>query len=251
MNFTGDCCGSQTWQTRRGWRLRHGSVRTIWTRLARSGTGGPRPGAKTEGGQEDLSDAAAALGELAGRPAPPAWVRAELRTFAEQLDEAVHVDFGEAVHLAPVIEALLDVGVLDLDRRLVLAAKAGAHIAASAASRDGVIVPEYERRLLLEVAAEYGRWQGELAETARTYVGGELAKCLTVAARAVARGAQSDWETGTEEWNELVNLPPGSQDPRIVRGAKLRILPELSTLGHAATGLPHRAGRPAQDRDGR
>ena len=161
------------------------------------------------------------------RPAPPARVRAELRSFAEQLDEGVHVEFGAAVHLAPANEALLDAGVLDLDQRLVLAAQAGAHIAASAAGHDGVIAPEYERRLLFEVAAEYGGRRAELAETVRNYVGGELAKCLTVAARTVAVAAQSEWETGTKEWNELVNLLSGSRDPGAVRRAKLRILDEL------------------------
>jgi tetratricopeptide (TPR) repeat protein len=180
--------------------------------------------AKTDGGQEDLSDVAATLGELAGRPAPPAWVCAELRAFAQQLNEGVHVEFGAAVHLAPAIEALLDAGVLDLDQRLVLAAQAGAHIAAAAGGQDGVIAPECERRLLLEVAAEYG---GRRAELAGNYVGGELARCLTVAARAVALAAQSEWETGTKEWNELVNLPSGSRDPGAVRRAKLRILDAL------------------------
>jgi len=136
-NFTGDCCSSTTWQTRRGWRSRHGSVRTKWTRLAPERYWRTWAPAKTDGGQEDLSDVAAALGELAGRPARPAWVRAEPRAVAEQLDEGVHVEFGEAVHLAPAIKALLDAGVLDLDQRLVLAALTGAHIAAGAASRDG------------------------------------------------------------------------------------------------------------------
>jgi hypothetical protein len=181
--------------------------------------------AKTDGCQEDLSDVAAVLAELAGRPAPPAWVRAELRDFAHQLDEGVHVDFGEAADLVPAIEALLDAGVLDLDQRLVLAAQAGAHLAAGAAARDEVIAPEYERRLLLAVATEYGRRQAELTEEARKYVSGELAKCLTVAARAVGVAALSEWEKGTKEWNDLVGLPPsGSPDPAAVRREKLRIL---------------------------
>ena len=82
--------------------------------------------AKRDGCQPGLSDVAAALGELASQPAPPAWVRTELRDFVGQLDEAVRVEFGEAAHLAPAIEALLDAGVLDLDQRLVLAAQAAA-----------------------------------------------------------------------------------------------------------------------------
>jgi hypothetical protein len=181
--------------------------------------------AKTDGCQEDLSDVAAVLGELAGRPAPPAWVRAELRDFAHQLDEGVHVDFGAATDLVPAIEALLDAGVLDLDQRLVLAAQAGAHLAAGAAARDEVIAPEYERRLLLAVATEYGRRQAELTEDARKYVSGELAKCLTVAARAVGVAALSEWEKGTKEWNDLMGLPPsGSPDPAAARREKLRIL---------------------------
>lgn len=184
--------------------------------------------AKTDGCQEDLSDVAAVLGELAGQPAPPAWVRTELRDFAEQLDEGVHVKFGEAVHLAPAIEALLDAGVLDLGQRLVLAAQAGAHIAAGAAGHDRVIAPEHERRLLFEVAAEYGGRRAELTETAREYVSGELAKCLAVAARAVALAALSDWETSTKEWNELVEaVPSGSPNSGAVRRAKLRILDDL------------------------
>ncbi|MGH3226378.1 MAG: hypothetical protein ACRDPY_48170, partial [Streptosporangiaceae bacterium] len=181
--------------------------------------------AKTDGCPEDLSDVAAVLGELAGRPAPPAWVRAELRDFASQLDEGVHVDFGEAIDLVPPIEALLDAGILDLDQRLVLAAQAGAHLAAGAAGHDGVIAPEYERRLLLAMATEYGRRQAELTETARKYASGELAKCLAVAARAVGGAALSDWEARTKEWNDLVGSPPsGSPDPAAVRREKLRIL---------------------------
>jgi hypothetical protein len=187
-----------------------------------------RARAGTDGCDEDLSDVAAVLGGLAGEPAPPAWIRTELREFAEQLDEGVHVEFGEAVYLAPVIEALLDAGVLDLDQRLVLAAQAGAHIAAAAAGDDGVIAPEYERRLLFEAAGEYGRRQAELTETARKYVSGELAKCFTVAARAAAVAALSGWQADTKEWNELVGaVPSGSPDPGAARRAKLRILDDL------------------------
>jgi len=184
--------------------------------------------ATSDGGQEDLSDVAAVLGELADQPTPPAWVRGELRDFAEQLDEGVHVEFGEAVHLVPAIEALLDAGVLDLDQRLVLSAQAAAHIAAGAAGQDGVIAPEYERRLLFAAAEEYGRRQAELTETGRKYASGELSKCLTVAAGAIAGAALSGWETKTKEWNELVGtVPSGSTDPGAVRQAKLRILDDL------------------------
>lgn len=182
----------------------------------------------TDGCAEDLSDVAAVLGELAGRPAPPAWVRAELRSFTRQLDDDVHVDFGAAVNLVPVIETLLDAGVLDLEERLVLAAQAGAHIAAGAVDHDGIIAPEYERRLLLDVAAEYGARPAELTETGREYVGEELARCITVAARTVALAALSDWETATKEWSELVDTAPsGSLVPDAVRKAKLQILDDL------------------------
>jgi hypothetical protein len=183
--------------------------------------------ATSDGGQ-DLSDVAAVLGELADQPAPPAWVRGELRDFAEQLDEGVHVEFGEAVHLVPAIEALLDAGVLDLDQRLVLGAQAAAHIAAGAAGQDGVIAPDYERRLLFAAAEEYGRRQAELTETDRKYVSGELSKCLTVAAGAIAGAALAGWEAETKQWNELVGtVPSGSTDPGAVRRAKLRILDDL------------------------
>ena len=130
--------------------------------------------AKTDGCQEDLSDVAAALGEAARRRAARTGARgvALLRRTARR-GRTRRVRCGGP--LAPANEALLDAGVLDLDQRLVLAAQAGAHIAASAAGYDGVIAPEYERRLLFEVAAEYGGRRAELAETVRNYVGGELA----------------------------------------------------------------------------
>lgn len=160
--------------------------------------------AKTDECSEDLSDVAKVLGEVVKAQPEAEWVRQELRQFVKGIDEAVHTDFGKAIGLVPVIEALLTAGVLDLEYRLIFAGQATGHLAVYFNENDGCVTAEYEQRMLFTAVREFKRRATELTEDHREWVSEELAKCAVISARAVTLALIRDWDNARDRFNALV-----------------------------------------------
>lgn len=170
-----------------------------WTRYRRTWAR-----AKTDDDKTDLTDVAKVLADLTGQPSPPEWVGQELRDFVGQLDEAVHVDFGEAIGLVPAIEALVAADVLGLTERIVLAAQAATHTAFFLSKEDACISPDYEQRTLFEAVRVYQRRQADLPATDQEYVGEQLAMCVSVTGFTVHRALTLRWDAATRQFNDWV-----------------------------------------------
>jgi hypothetical protein len=210
--------------------------------------------AKTEKHKTELTDVAQVLADLVRQPSTPEWADRELRDFAAQLDEAVHVDFGEATALAPVIEVLVAADVLDLANRIVLAAQAVVHTAFFLAKQDACISPEYEQRTLLEAVRVYRRRQQEVPPDERDYVREQLAMCVSITGFTVRLGVIGQWEAATRQFNELVDrqryAADYSQREAITRRKGEIIDGELVLLAKRLRGyLAALDGLPLDDRD--
>jgi hypothetical protein len=191
----------------REWLAGDGTVRSgnpgqaAWTKYQRAWAR-----RKTDGSQEGLVDIANVLVELAKSPSPPDWVATELRQLTKNLDELVHVDFGDtsAVVLTPAIEALVAGDVLELTYRIVLAAQAATHTAFFLAEENGCVTPEYEQRMLFSAVRLYQQRKEELPESDREYAADQLAMCVGVTGFAVRVGLVNFWDDATKRFNLLV-----------------------------------------------
>lgn len=160
--------------------------------------------ATSDGYTETLASVAQALADSARSEPPADWVSVELPRFTDDIDEAIHCPFGEALYLAPAVEVLLDAGVLEPLQQLVLAAQAGAHVAFYLAEHDGCISVETEQRLLFHPVQRFRQEKSGLAGKERSYVARELGRCVTAAGHAMGKVVDRDFGRRTPEWNELV-----------------------------------------------
>jgi hypothetical protein len=169
---------------------------SFYTVLARSWTAGY---------PETMRDVALTLARVL-RSAPAInWATNELSNLVENLMEAVHVPFGEAFHLAPPIDVLLQSHLLTLAQELVLGPQAGTHLAAHLAEDGKYLNAEVEQRLLWEPAAKYLQEKNNIPEGARDFVGTEISRCLTVATKCMMDCAESYEENNFKRsWNTLV-----------------------------------------------
>jgi hypothetical protein len=151
---------------------------------------------------ERLAHLATVLVTIWGRDPRPEWIVRERDWMATMLTNFVHRPFGEAAGLRTVIETLLDGDVLELPQRLILAARAGAHLAASLA--DGAdLSGRDERRLLFAPACLFLRRRAELPAAVADAIGAELGRCVAVAAVAVTRALTTAVDEIGEQYNEL------------------------------------------------
>ncbi len=191
----------------REWLAGDGAVRSVnpaqaaWVKYQRAWAR-----RKTDGSQEGLVDIANVLVELTKSPSAPDWVAQELRQFTKNLDELVHVDFGDtsAVVLTPAIEALVAGDVLELTYRIVLAVQAATHTAFFMAEENGCVTPEYEQRMLFAAVRVYQQRKDELPESDRDYVADQVAMCVGVTGFAVRVGVINLWDDATQRFNKLV-----------------------------------------------
>jgi len=160
--------------------------------------------ATSDGYTETLASVAQALADSARSEPRADWVSVELPRFTDDIDDAIHCRFGEALYLAPAIEVLLEAGVLEPVQQLVLAAQAGAHVAFYLAEHDGCISVEMEQRLLFHPVQRFRQEKSGLTEKDSGYVARELGRCVTAAGHAMGKVVDREFGRRTPEWNALV-----------------------------------------------
>lgn len=182
---------------------------------------------KQDGSQEGLSDVAQVLVDLAKSPSPPAWAGQQLGKFVSDLDEALHIDFGEAdaVVLTPTVTVLLQADVLELTYRLVFAIQAATHKAFFLAKQGGVITFADEQ-LLFDTVRLYLQRQAELPDEDKEYVVKEVAKGVVGVSAVTAEALGKEKDAIAGRYNALVERQRYADDYQRVRirMAKLQIV---------------------------
>jgi hypothetical protein len=160
---------------------------------------------KKDGSQEGLPDVAKVLADLVKSPSPPPWAGTELRNFVNDMDQALHIEFGEAdaVVLAPTITVLLQADVLELTYRIVFGIQAATHIAYFLSKDDGVITPVYEQ-LLFDTVRLYANRQAELPDEDKEYVAGEVTKGVMGVSAVTADALTKAKDAIADRYNALV-----------------------------------------------
>jgi hypothetical protein len=183
---------------------------------------------KQDGSQEGLPDVAQVLADLVKSPSPPPWAGDELRKFVNDLDEAVHVNFGEpdAILLTPTISVLLQADVLELAYRIVFAIQAATHSAFFLSKEGSAITPAYEQ-LLFDTVRLYLQRQAELTDTEKKeYVASEVAKGVVGVSIVTADALTKEKDAIAERYNVLVQQQRYADDYQRsrIRLAKLQIV---------------------------
>jgi len=161
----------------------------------------------TPGYDTSLADLAKVLGGLLTATPVPAWAEDESRLFTNMLNEGVHCDFGDAVHLVPPINELLKAGVLNPVQRLILAAQAGGHLAAHFGKEGDTISPAVEKTLFFDPCTAYRAGEPkDASEELREDVGRELARCLLIGAAALIDETQAAFDVASDRWDQLVRV---------------------------------------------
>ena len=160
---------------------------------------------KKDGSQEGLPDVAKVLADLVKSPSPPSWAGTELRSFVNDMDQALHIEFGEpdAVVLAPTITVLLQADVLELTYRIVFGIQAATHTAYFLSKEDGVITPVFEQ-LLFDSVRLYLNRQAELPDDDKEYVASEVAKGVMGVSAVTADALTKAKDAIADRYNALV-----------------------------------------------
>jgi hypothetical protein len=196
---------------------------------------------KQDGSQEGLSDVAQMLADLVKSPSPPPWAAAELRKFVNDLDEAVHVNFGEpdAVLLTPTISVLLQADILELAYRIIFPIQAATHSAFFLSKEGSAITPWYEQ-LLFDTVRLYLQRQAELTDTEKKeYAASEVAKGVAAVSIVTADVLTKEKEAIAERYNVLVQQQRYADD---YQRARLR-LAKLQIVNDQYKPLRDRLGR--------
>lgn len=228
----------------RDWLADGGTVRSVnpdqvaWERYQRAWAR-----RQPDGSQAGLADVARVLADLVKTPSAPAWAAAELRRFVADLDEAVHVDFGDpaAVALVPTIEVLIDAGVLDPAYRIVFPVQAAAHTAMSRHKEGKSIDPDDEQRMLFDTARIYVRRWSEVPAADREFVDGETLRCVKCVAAAVTDTLTDNKVNLAGRYNALVERQRHAADyerERIVEAKRKLLNGEYKPL-HARLSRYH------------
>lgn len=155
--------------------------------------------------QETMRDLAVSLVEARKQLGSEKWIESQLDRMVNSLLDSIHVPFGDAVHLVPVVTVLLEAGALDVPQRLILSAQAGAHLAVS--SRDDGsrrLPPDGEKRFLVQPVDLFLSQRTSMEDGVREMVGEELQKCLAVATSASADVTRAALNEFASEWDALV-----------------------------------------------
>jgi len=181
-----------------------------------------------DGSQDGLLGVARELAELVKSPSAPAWADQEMRKFIADLDEAVHIDFGDpaAVVLAPTIEALMNADALDPAYRIVFPVQAAAHAAVFLRTKGGCITPDDEQRMLFDPLRIYGRRWSEIPPDDREFVDSEILRCATRVAASVTDALMESKAALAERYNALVERQRHADQYELDRiaSAKLKLL---------------------------
>lgn len=182
---------------------------------------------KKDGSQEGLPEVAQVLIDLAKSPSSPSWVGQELRKFVNDLDEALHIEFGEAdaVVLTPTVTVLLQADVLELTYRIVFAVQGATHKAFFLAKQGGVITFADEQ-LLFDTVRLYLQRQEELPDEDKEYVAKEVAKGVVGVSATTAGALATEKDAIAGRYNALVERQRYADDyERVrIRIAKLQIV---------------------------
>jgi hypothetical protein len=180
-----------------------------------------------DGSQQGLPDVAQVLADVVKSPSPPPWAEHELRKFCTDLDEAVHIDFGEpaAVVLVPTINVLLQADVLELSYRIVFAIQAATH-SAFFLGREGQAVSLVYEQLLFDTVRLYLKRQAELPDDNQEYVASEVAKGVVGVSAVTAETLGKEKDAIAERYNALVERQRYADDYQRarIRQAKLQII---------------------------
>jgi hypothetical protein len=160
--------------------------------------------AKTEGRAEGLEHVAQVLVTLVPMTEQAPWAVAELQRFIKDLNDVIHVDFGEAIAFVATIDVLLAAGVFNPVEELVFAVQAGAHASVYLAEHNECIAPETEHRLLFETVRRFHERKSEMPEPVRDAAGEEVARCVSVSAEAMALVTSRQVDRFSPLWDELV-----------------------------------------------
>ncbi|HEU5026960.1 MAG TPA: hypothetical protein VFV01_18730 [Spirillospora sp.] len=159
------------------------------------------------------------------------WRREEVQRLAGLLNSLVHVTFGEAAHLFPVVDVLARGGVLDLADEIILSVQAGTHLATRFQEEDATLKEEVEKRLLLEPAEKYLARAGELPEGVREAVGEEVGRCVAVAGLGIGMVVERQGGDLAEQWNALVDREAWDYQNRYaIRNSKIALMREFQAI---------------------
>jgi len=155
--------------------------------------------------QETMRDLAVSLVDARQQLGSEKWIESQLEGMVNALLDSIHVPFGQAVHLVPVVTVFLEAGVLDVPQRLILSAQAGAHLAVSCRD-DGSrrLPPDGENRLLVQPVELFLAQRTSMEDGVREMVGDELQRCVAVATSASADVTQAALNEFASEWDALV-----------------------------------------------
>jgi hypothetical protein len=160
--------------------------------------------AKTDGTNVTLREVALAIVPLNQRSPVAPWAERELRGLIDLVNDAVHVDFGEAAWVAGAVKVLAESRLLSLAEETIFMCQAGAHVAVALQESGEEIADRAEIEYIFTPAERWHAEKGDLPPGLISAVDDEVGSCIGVAALAMVIVTRRNQQQFANAWDALV-----------------------------------------------